>query len=313
MEAAEAPVPGDLDRWHGRDLGEQCLDGGQLGGHDADPALEWRVLEARAEPEPWIASGSGSRDRDVGSERLGSRLDRSQRRVVRHGDPAREWREVDPGSEPESRRLCIPQFGGGYLGRQRMGGTDGYTGVAVTSPRLAWAVGSAISSHITRSVIIRWNGKTWQQVSAPNPDASGRSTDKPAVHENLSRIDITISMTGDDGGSARLGEADVQEEVPEPQVECSAAGPVHDEGQQDDGQDYHDHPEEEHDDAGDGTPGYSSSSSHGRQLPTAVRLIRRQGVSGMLDRPNLRPDDNLHPPRSGALRAIRCLVWHGLV
>jgi hypothetical protein len=180
-------------------------------------------------------------------------------------------------------------------------GTDGYTGVAVTSPRLAWAVGSAISSHITRSVIIRWSGKTWQQVSAPNPDAVN-------VHENLSRIDITISMTGDGGGSARLGEADVQEEVPEPQVECSAAGPVHDEGQQDDGQDYHDHPEEEHDDAGDGTPGYSSSSSHGRQLPTAVRLIRRQGVSGMLDRPNLRPDDNLHPPRSGALRAIRCLV-----
>jgi hypothetical protein len=252
---------GDLDRWHGRDLGEQCVDGGQLGRHDADRA---------------------------------------------HADPALEWREVDPGSEPESRRLCIPQFGGGYLGRQRMGGTDGYTGVAVTSPRLAWAVGSAISSHITRSVIIRWSGKTWQQVSAPNPDAVN-------VHENLSRIDITISMTGDGGGSARLGEADVQEEVPEPQVECSAAGPVHDEGQQDDGQDYHDHPEEEHDDAGDGTPGYSSSSSHGRQLPTAVRLIRQQGVSGMLDRPNLRPDDNLHPPRSGALRAIRCLVWHGLV
>jgi hypothetical protein len=43
-----------------------------------------------------------------------------------------------------------------------------------------------------------------------------------------------------DGGWARSGEADVQDEVPEPQVEYSAAGPVHDERQQDDGQDYHD-------------------------------------------------------------------------
>jgi hypothetical protein len=73
----------------------------------------------------------------------------------------------------------------------------------------------------------------------------------------------------------RSGEPDVQAEVPEPQVKYSAAGPVHDERQQDDGQDDHDHPEEEHDDAGDGIPGYRSRSSHGHQLPTAVRLIRR--------------------------------------
>ncbi len=63
--------------------------------------------------------------------------------------------------------------------------------------------------------------------------------------------------------------------MPELQVECCAAGPVHDERQQDDGQDHHDHPEEKHDDAGDGIPRYSScSSSHGRQLPTAAQLIR---------------------------------------
>src|SRR5215469_16921868 len=73
---------------------------------------------------------------------------------------------------------------------------------------------------------------------------------------------------------AGSGEADVQVEVPEPQVEYSAAGPVHDERKQDDGHDYHDHPEEEHDDAGDGIPRYSSRSSHGRQLPTVVRSIR---------------------------------------
>jgi len=44
--------------------------------------------------------------------------------------------------------------------------------------------------------------------------------------------------------SGPVSEADVQDEVPEPQVEYSAASPVHDERQQDDGQDYHDHPEE---------------------------------------------------------------------
>ena len=72
----------------------------------------------------------------------------------------------------------------------------------------------------------------------------------------------------------RSGEADVQDEVPCSQVEYPAAGPVHDGRQQDDGQDYHDHPEEEHDDAGDGIPGDRSRSSHGHQLPTAARLIR---------------------------------------
>jgi len=75
-------------------------------------------------------------------------------------------------------------------------------------------------------------------------------------------------------GWVRSGEADVQVEVPEPEVEYSAASPVHDERQQDDGQDYDDHPEEEHDDAGDGIPGYSSRSSHGHQLPTNARPIR---------------------------------------
>jgi len=82
-------------------------------------------------------------------------------------------------------------------------------------------------------------------------------------------------QTRRDGGWARSGEADVQAEVPEPQVEYSAASPVHDERQQDDGQDNDDHPEEEHHDAGDGIPGYSSRSSHGHQLPTDGRLIPR--------------------------------------
>jgi hypothetical protein len=60
----------------------------------------------------------------------------------------------------------------------------------------------------------------------------------------------------------------------EPQVEYCATGPVHDECQQDDGQNDDHHPEEEHDDPGDGISRYSSRSSHGRQLPAAARLIR---------------------------------------
>jgi hypothetical protein len=62
--------------------------------------------------------------------------------------------------------------------------------------------------------------------------------------------------------------------MPEPQGEYPTAGPVHDERKQDDGQDYYDHPEEEHDDAGNGVPRYSSRSSHGRQLPGTVWFIR---------------------------------------
>src|SRR5712691_2319815 len=71
-----------------------------------------------------------------------------------------------------------------------------------------------------------------------------------------------------------LGEADVQDEVSEPQVQDSAACPVHDECQQDDGEDDDHQPEEEHDDSGDSVPGYCSGSSHGLQLPGAARIIR---------------------------------------
>lgn len=78
-----------------------------------------------------------------------------------------------------------------------------------------------------------------------------------------------------DRGQARSGEADVQDEVPDPQMQDPATGPVHNSRQRDDGQDDHDHPEEEHNDAGDGPAGDRSRSSHGHQLPTAAQLIRR--------------------------------------
>ena len=101
---------------------------------------------------------------------------------------------------------------------------------------------------------------------------------RAVIDRNLGAWENTLvhsSATSGDRGRARSGEADVQDEMPHSQVEYPAAGPVHDGRQQDDGQDYHDHPEEEHDDAGDGIPGDRSRSSHGHQLPAAARLIRR--------------------------------------
>jgi hypothetical protein len=73
---------------------------------------------------------------------------------------------------------------------------------------------------------------------------------------------------------SRSGEADVQDKVSEPQIKGSAAGPVDDECEQDDDQDYDHQPEEEHDDRGNCVPAYGSGSSHLPQLPGAARIIR---------------------------------------
>src|SRR5499427_9375954 len=97
--------------------------------------------------------------------------------------------------------------------------------------------------------------------------------------------------------------------MPEPQAEHSAAGPVHDERQQDDGQDYYDHPEEQHDDAGDGIPRYGSRSSHGRQLPTDAHLIRT-GCGGLSTIQHMASPDAGLPGNIGA-PATRALTAAG--
>jgi hypothetical protein len=76
------------------------------------------------------------------------------------------------------------------------------------------------------------------------------------------------SVTGATIGNCGSGESDVQDEVPEVKVQLSAAGPVHDERQEDDGEDNDHQPEEKHDNAGNCVPA-NASSSHGRQLPGA--------------------------------------------
>ena len=89
----------------------------------------------------------------------------------------------------------------------------------------------------------------------------GRAEDPAGAHHVPTSRDDRVSR-----GCARSGEADGQDEVPEPQIEYSAAGPMHDVRQQEDGQDHDEHPEEEQDEAGDGIPGHRSRSSHGHQL-----------------------------------------------
>ena len=76
------------------------------------------------------------------------------------------------------------------------------------------------------------------------------------------------------GARCRSGEANVEDEVSEPQIQDSAAGPVHDECEQDDDQDYDHQPEEEYGDCGNCVPAYGFVSSHAPQLPGAARIIR---------------------------------------
>ena len=45
-------------------------------------------------------------------------------------------------------------------------------GVAATSPRNAWAVGTDDTAQGQDSVILHWNGSRWQQVSSPKPTQS---------------------------------------------------------------------------------------------------------------------------------------------
>ena len=73
---------------------------------------------------------------------------------------------------------------------------------------------------------------------------------------------------------SRSGKANIEDEVSEPQIQGSAAGPVDDECEQDDDQDDDHQPEEEHNDRGDCVPAYGSGSDHGPQLPRAARIIR---------------------------------------
>src|SRR5215468_5618136 len=132
-------------------------------------------------------------------------------------------------------------------------------------------LGQETSPALTRRVAT-WQGRArvTEVRARPHERAEPEEHVADLVHPD-SRSRAVTRVIGRDCGEPRSGEADVQHEVPEPQVEDSASGPVHNERQQNDGQDDDDHPEEEHDDTGNGIPGYGSGSSHG---PPATRRRR---------------------------------------
>jgi hypothetical protein len=69
------------------------------------------------------------------------------------------------------------------------------------------------------------------------------------------------------------GEADVEREVPEPQVQHAAASPVHKARQEDDDDNRDHQPEKEHDNPRYGVPGNCSRSNHAPRLPVIARFI----------------------------------------
>lgn len=46
-------------------------------------------------------------------------------------------------------------------------------GVAAVSPTNAWAVGQYQAGTVLRTLIVHWDGKTWQRVASPDPAAGG--------------------------------------------------------------------------------------------------------------------------------------------
>jgi mannose-6-phosphate isomerase-like protein (cupin superfamily) len=92
------------------------------------------------------------------------------------------------------------------------------------------------------------------------------------------------------------GKADVQDEVPEAEVQGPAARPVHDERQEDDGE-YCDHqPKEKHDNPGNRVPGYRSRSCHG--LP-ATRLRPVYSTTWMMGTVRARAPDAMEGDTCG--------------
>src|SRR5262249_21331198 len=61
------------------------------------------------------------------------------------------------------------------VGNPDPAGSGNLLGVSATSARNAWAVSGAAGHEIgtNKTVIDRWNGRTWRRVSSPNPKPGG--------------------------------------------------------------------------------------------------------------------------------------------
>jgi hypothetical protein len=74
-------------------------------------------------------------------------------------------------------------------------------GVTATSASDAWAVGWSAASNLSgsKSLILHWDGKTWAQVSSPNPAGSGGG------HSNVLQS-VTATSAGDAWAAGWTGE-----------------------------------------------------------------------------------------------------------
>ena len=69
--------------------------------------------------------------------------------------------------------------------------------VAATSASNAWAVGESYTKTSIKTLILRWNGKTWRRVPSPSPGASAGLSGVAAVSARSAwAVGDTITSTG---------------------------------------------------------------------------------------------------------------------
>jgi hypothetical protein len=66
-------------------------------------------------------------------------------------------------------RRCL--VGGAQPGPRRRG--DFLTAVSAVSPTDIWAAGEYETGGQSKTLIVQWNGTTWNQVASPSPGAGG--------------------------------------------------------------------------------------------------------------------------------------------
>jgi hypothetical protein len=74
------------------------------------------------------------------------------------------------------------------------GVSDQLGGIGASSARDAWAVGFSINGTVLQSLILHWNGKTWQSSRTPAP-APGTSTSLGGVAATSASSALAVGST----------------------------------------------------------------------------------------------------------------------
>src|SRR6266480_7050918 len=85
--------------------------------------------------------------------------------------PSRCWPRGSPGTPRQRLRSGVPGMDRRAAAKPGTSDTS-LAGVTVLSPCDAWAVGSFRSGGEDQTLILRWNGTVWKQVSRPSPAAA---------------------------------------------------------------------------------------------------------------------------------------------